>query len=190
MPRRSPFCRLRKAQECKRGAHRESKEGVIQMIGRRTISSFALLSALLFCALAAQSASAAPAKNTTAFTCVKTTKALGLFQEAHCDKSGPKVEGEYAHIEFAGSTEVTATNNAVTDSTKKTESAVLNSKVGLTATEITCTIVENEPKNSVIKNEEPAAGQHAVSGTVRTLFKTCTVNKPEKCKVAEPITRS
>ena len=159
------------------------------MIGRRAVIGLALLSALLFSAFAAQSASAAKAVNTTGVTCVKVVD-HGDFYDEHCDvKVAPgDTTGKYTHQNYAGSTEVTATNSAVTEETKKSEPAVLKSKVGLTPTEITCTVVENEPKNSVIKNEEPAAGQHAVSGTVRTLFKTCTVNKPEKCKVAEPIT--
>jgi hypothetical protein len=156
------------------------------MIGRRAVIGLALLSALLFSALAVQSASAAKAVNTTGFTCIAI--ANGGFNDPHCDVAEPG--GGFGHASFSVGTptEVTATNNAVTESTKKSEPAVLKSKVGLVETEITCNVVENEPKNSVIKNEEPAAGQHTVSGTVRTLFKTCTVNKPAKCTVKEPIT--
>jgi hypothetical protein len=155
------------------------------MIGRRAIIGLALLSALLLCAFTAQSASAAKAVNTTGVTCVEVAAGTGDFTDAHCDISG---KGNFAHKAIANdlTTEGKATNQGVTESTKKSEPAVLKSKVGLTATEITCNTAEAEPKNSLGHNIE-TEGKHTITGTGRGIAKTCTVNKPAKCTVKEPI---
>jgi hypothetical protein len=162
------------------------------MIGRRAVVGLSLLSALLFCAFAAQSASAAPSKNTTMFTCVNVGKDKGEFKDPHCDEKVTPLKGEYEHAKVANGlvTEVSATNSGVTESTKKSEVAKLKSKVGLTETEITCNTVENAPKNSKIENkfaEVEGKPKHTIKGEIETLFKTCTVGKPAKCTVKEPI---
>ena len=68
----------------------------IQMIGRRATVGLSLLCALAFCAFAAQSASAAKAVNTTAFTCVE--GATKDFSDAHCDTKVTAGTGQYGHV--------------------------------------------------------------------------------------------
>jgi hypothetical protein len=163
------------------------------MIGRRAVVGLSLLSALLFCVFAAQSASAAltTSKNTTAFTCVKTLDNSGDFTKAHCDKEDTGVLGKevYKHelIPLKTTTEVDATNDKVTESTTKSEPAVLKGTVNLVKTEITCNTVKNNTKESTIHNEEPEAGSHTFTGTVVVEYTNCTVSKPEKCTVKTPI---
>jgi hypothetical protein len=163
------------------------------MIGRRAVVGLSLLSALLFCAFAAQSASAAKAVNTTMFTCVENGGKKD-FADAHCDEK--VAEGKFGHVAVANdvTTEIAATNAKVTETTKKSEPAVLKSKVGLTEVEISCNTVANEPQNSLAHNVE-TEGKHTLTGTVRTHFGNtekkepldCTVKKPAKCTVKEPI---
>jgi hypothetical protein len=165
------------------------------MTGRRAVVGLSLLSALLFCAFAAQSASAVKAKNTTLFTCKSVGKEKGDFKDAHCDEKVEPNKGEFAHVKIPNdvTTEVSATNSTVTNSTKESEPAVLKSKVGLVAVEITCTTTENNAKESLIHNAQTKSGEkeelttHTITGTGKTLFKACTVNKPAKCTVKEPI---
>jgi hypothetical protein len=159
------------------------------MIGRRALIGLSLLSALLFCAVAAQSASAAKAVNTTMFTCVKGGGAKD-FKDAHCDEKVTAGTGEFGHVKVENdkTTEVSATNSGVTEGTKKSEPAVFKSKIGLTPVEITCNVVENEPKNSQVHNAQTVTEgktTHTITGTVRTLFKNCTVNKPAKCTIKQ-----
>ena len=71
------------------------------MTGRRSVIGLSLLFALLFGALAAQSASATP--GTTAFTC-STAAAAKSFSDAHCDNE--TAEGSYGHIEVEPEKEV------------------------------------------------------------------------------------
>src|ERR1043166_2552620 len=158
------------------------------MIGRRAVLGLSLLSALFFCAFAAQSALAAKAVNTTMFTCVKGGGDKD-FKDSHCDEKAAGGTGEFGHVKVANgvTTEIAATNKGVTNSTKDHETAVLKSKIGLTAVEITCTTVENEPKNSLVHNEQTETTKHTLTGTVRTLFKECTVDKPLKCTIKEPV---
>lgn len=148
------------------------------MIGRRAVVGLSLLSALLFCAFAAQSASAAVSTNTTMYTCI-TAPGNGDFEDAHCDKRHPEKKGNFTHelIPLNTTTEVAA---------EQTTNAVLKSKVGLTATEITCTVTKNNAAESLSHNVDNA-GKHELTGVVVTEFKTCTVNKPAKCTVKEPI---
>jgi len=150
------------------------------MIGHRTALGLSLLSALLFCAFAAQGASAAltTSKNTTGFTCVKDPFGKGKFLDEHCDGTALGAEGLYEHSSFAGGTEVDVT---------ATTSMVLKSKLFGTKTEIECAFGSNIPKSSSVQNTEPAAGQHTFSGTIETRFTSCTVKAPSKCAVGEPI---
>jgi hypothetical protein len=158
------------------------------MIGRRAVAGLSLLSALLFCAIAAQSASAAKATNTTMFTC-KEGGGDKDFEDAHCDKKVSPNTGKFGHVKVANdvTTEIAATNKGVTNSTKDHEPAVLRTKIGLTPVEITCTTVENEPKNSLAHNAQTETSKHTLTGTIRTLFKECTVDKPLKCTIQEPV---
>ncbi len=163
------------------------------MIGRRTTAGLTLLCALVSCAFAAQSASAqkgTPATNTTAFTCVNVGANKGEFSDEHCDtKVGPE-KGSFAHQEFPKSKETTAievTNEKTSDDTTKATTAVLTSVHLGVHVEITCTVVkEKAGGKNWIQNVEKE-GKHTVEGTVEAEFTKCTVVKPAKCEIAEPI---
>ncbi len=162
------------------------------MIGRRTVIGLSLLTALLLSACAAQSAAAdivTTSNNTTAFTCVKGTPETEDFEDAHCDKTHPTKHGEYEHtlIPLNTKTAVDGKNEEVTDSTKKSEPAVLTGEIGLAKVEIECSVVKNNTANSWIENKEPKVGEHTVSGTIETEFSVCNVKKINKCVVHEPI---
>ncbi len=163
------------------------------MIGRRTVIGLSLLSALLVCAFAAQSASAIVTKhslNTTMVTCKKEATKTHEFADAHCDtKASPVNTGEFAHVKVAAgtTTNIGATNAGVTESTKKAEPAILKGTIGLAKITIECTVVKNNVVTSSGTNTEPAGGQHTVSGFGETEFSTCNVKELLKCVVAEPI---
>ncbi|MGB7686547.1 MAG: hypothetical protein WBL45_12295 [Solirubrobacterales bacterium] len=158
------------------------------MIRRRAVVGLSLLSALIFCAFAAQSAFATvgtKSNNTTGFTCIKVGP-KSEFADAHCNS---KTGGEYAHqlIPLDTTTEVDATNAGVTESTKNSEPAVLKSSLGLAKLTIECATVKGTPKNSTQHNVEPAAGQHTFTGSAQAEWSNCTVKELTKCVVAEPI---
>jgi hypothetical protein len=163
------------------------------MIGRRAVIGLSLLSALFFCAFAAQSASAAltTSKNTTAFTCVKDPEKKGDFTKAHCDfgDTGVKGASEFKHdlIKIGETTTIDGTNAEVTESTKKSEPAVLTGELAGAKLQIECTTVKNNTKNSWIRNAEPAKTQHTLEGTIETEFTTCNVKLLTGCTVTEPI---
>jgi hypothetical protein len=155
------------------------------MIGRRAVVGLSLLSALLFSAFAAQSASAVSASNTTGFTCVE--NGVGDFTDAHCDTAGVKGNEKFGHVALAESkTEFQATNGKVTESTKKSEPAVLKSKVAGAKITIECTTVKNETENSILNSVEKEK-KHNIEGVMRIDFSTCSVKELTKCDVAEPI---
>lgn len=157
------------------------------MIGRRTLVGLSLLSALLFCAFAAQSASAAPAKNTTAVTCVKGGGDKD-FKDEHCDEFVGKDKGEYGHVAIAnGTTNISVTNAKTANKTTEAAATVLKGTVFGVKNEITCKTVTGE---GTLTNSEPESKVHKVTGTVTANFTSCTVNKPAGfgCKVKEPIT--
>ena len=150
------------------------------MIGRKTTVGLSLLCALLFSAIAVQSASAAKAINTTAFTCVENAGAKD-FKDAHCDEKVAEGTGKFGHVAIKNdeTTEIDVTN---------TTNAVLKGKAFGAASEITCTKVASEAKKSFIHNVEHAATkQHTVTGTVIVRYTECSVQKPLKCDVKEPI---
>lgn len=155
------------------------------MIGRRATVGLSLFCALLFCAFAAQSASAASATNTTAFTCVEIAAGTGAFTDAHCDSKG---KGNFEHQELTAkigeTTQVIVTNEKTASSTTASEPAVLKGEPFKVKTEITCTVVSG---SGTLGNTEPSAKVHKVSGKITTNFSKCTVAKPAKCTVKEPI---
>jgi hypothetical protein len=153
------------------------------MIGRRTIAGLSLLSALLFCALAAQGASAAEAKNTTAFTCVKGGGSLD-FKDAHCDETTTAGKGGFGHelISHGNKTEIEVTNEGTAESTKKSTPFTL--KYESFSTHFECATVSG---TGTIENSEPAAKEHKVSGTLNINLSKCTVISPAKCTLKEPI---
>jgi hypothetical protein len=86
------------------------------MIGHRTSVCFALMCALVLCAVAAQGASAA-GKGQTIFECSKEAP-IRPFNDAHCDTEGSA--HEYGHVQFPeASTAITLTNGATAEETKK-----------------------------------------------------------------------
>jgi hypothetical protein len=161
------------------------------MIGRRAVIGLSLLSALMFCALAAHSASAAlkTSNNTTAYTCVPDVNNLGDFKDAHCDVTGTIGKEKYKHelIPLNTTTEIDATNKNVTNETKDPEPAFLSGTVAGAKSEVECKSVNNNTKESTIHNVEPEKKQHTFTGTVVVEYKECTVKAPAKCTVTEPI---
>lgn len=150
------------------------------MIGRRTVVGLSLLCALMFSAIAVQSASAAKAVNTTAVTCVE--GGTKDFSDAHCDTKVAAGTGKFGHAAIANDTTTEIeVDNSETGGVK--DPAVLAGKAFGAATEITCTGVSG---TGTLHNVE-SSGKHTVTGTVTVNYTGCTVNKPAKCIVAEPI---
>ncbi len=161
------------------------------MIGHRAVIGLALLSALLVCAFAAQSASAAfvPAVNTTAFTCVPGGGKLD-FKDAHCDEKVPDGTGSFGHVLIpAGETTISITNAKTANATTTAEPAVLKMVLGGVASEITATTLTGE---GFILNEEIPAGSknHQVTGTVTTKYTGITINKPANCTTKEIVIKA
>jgi pectate lyase len=157
------------------------------MIGRRAIVGVSLLSALLFCAFAAQSASAAAAKNTTVVTCKPGNPVGWGFTDAHCTKptTGPAVQ--FYHLVDLPPIVVTVTNAKTANETTEAAPTILKGTVFGVKNEITCKTVAGEGS---LTNSEPVSKEHRLTGTVTVKFTSCTVNKPSGfgCKVKEPIT--
>ncbi len=166
--------------------------GSHQMIRRRAVVGLALLSALLFCAFVTQSAFATvgiKSKNTTTFTCVKDGSGTGDFKDAHCDETHPEKKGSFTHqsIKVGETTQVDATNEGVTESTKKSEPAILKSTIGLGKVEIECAVVKGNTANSTQHNVEPSVGQHEFTGFAEAEWSKCNVKIVKGCIVAEPL---
>lgn len=154
----------------------------IQMIGRGTTVGLSLLCALFFSAIVVQSASAAKAVNTTAVTCAKTFSGGQGFSDPHCDKtvfSG--AEYEHKAIPADTTTEI-ETDNTLTGGA--TDPAVLAGKSFGVATEITCNKVSG---TGTLHNTESEGKFHTVTTTLTTKYTECSVQKPLKCDVKEPI---
>jgi hypothetical protein len=158
------------------------------MIGRRATVGLSLLCALLFSAFAVQSASAqkgTPATNTTAVTCIKGGGDED-FSDSHCDKKVEKGKGEYGHVAFTAkpgeTTEIEVVNQAGTVPFLKGVLAGVN-------TEVECTKAASVAKKAFIENTEKES-KHGVKGNIEIQFTGCTVKKPTKCKIKEPIVTS
>ncbi len=161
------------------------------MIGHRTAIGLSLLGALLICAFAAQSASAAfvPAVNTTAFTCVPEGGNKD-FKDAHCDEKVAAGTGKFGHeLIPAGETKTSITNAKTNAATTAAEPSVLKGTLGGVAAEITAKTVSG---SGFIENEEIPAGSknHQVTGTVDTKFTEITINKPLNCTTKEIVVKS
>ncbi len=147
-----------------------------------------LLSALLICAFAAQSASAAVAVNTTTVTCVKGKGDLDFLDE-HCDEKVEKGKGSFGHEAIAGGTKTTVsvTNAGTQNGTKEAAPTIIKGTVFGVKHEITCQTTSGEGS---LTNSEPVVKQHKVTGTVTINYTSCTVNKPAGfgCEVKQPIT--
>ena len=151
------------------------------MIGRKTTVGLSLLCALLFSAITVQSASAAPAINTTAVTCVENGGKKD-FSDAHCDTKVTEGTGKFGHVEIArDTTEEITINNDVTG--KSTDPAILAGKAFGAATEILCSTVHGDGWIENFGNEK----EHRFEATVTFEYSECSVAKPSKCDVEEPI---
>ena len=155
------------------------------MTGHRAILGLSLLCALLFCALAAQSASAAPGKNTTAFTCVE-NGGIKDFQDPHCDKKIEAGGGKFGHvlIPLNATTEITVTNAKTKNKTLESSPTVFKFKFAGEEVEISCKTVHGL---GTLHNVEPFLKEHKVTGTLTIKVTECKVEKPAKCTVKEPI---
>jgi hypothetical protein len=153
------------------------------MIGRNSAIGLALLFAFSFCALAAQSAVAqvgTKAVNTTAVTCIEGAGNED-FSDEHCDDFVGAEKGEYGHAAVAvGETkELDAVNDPKT-------SIVLQGTAAGVATEVTCNKMTTVTKNSAVHNIE-SSGKHTMTGNGTANFTECTVTKPGKCVMKEPV---
>jgi hypothetical protein len=156
------------------------------MIRRSAVLGLSLSCALLVCVLAAQSASAVAAKNTTAFTCVD-IKEGGDFSDAHCDKKSVPGKGKFGHVVITAkkNTPLSITNQGTKNNTTESTNTVFKGILAGIAVEVECKTFEGEGS---LENEELEAKKHKFK-TVASLGKSgCTVTKPAICKVKEPIT--
>jgi hypothetical protein len=149
------------------------------MIGRRAAVGLSLLCALAFCAFAAQGASA---KGTTAFTCAKVEPKTGKFADAHCDTGSS--EGEFEHQAITETTELELSNAKTKNATTEAEPSVLSGILLGAEVRVECKTVEGTGSltNGVFE------GTMRTTGTMVIKHSACTVTKPSKCKVKEPIT--
>jgi hypothetical protein len=155
------------------------------MIGRRAVVGLTLFAALALWAFAAQSASAAVAKNTTAVTCVK-GGGKSDFKDAHCDEKVEAGKGEYGHVavEPGKTTNVVITNEKTKNGTTETTPTTFKGTAFAVKLEGSCQTVTGE---GTFKNEEPEPGVHTGSGTGMIKATNCKVDKPAKCTVKEPL---
>jgi hypothetical protein len=156
------------------------------MIRQRAVLGLSLLCSLAFCAVVAQSASAAPAKNTTAFTCVQ-GGGFKDFEDQHCDKKVEPGFGQFGHepIPINQTTEITVSNAKTKNNTIESTPTVFKFTLGEKPVEISC---KNVHGIGTLHNVEGiASGEHKVTGTLTIKAFECKVLKPLKCAVKEPI---
>lgn len=158
------------------------------MIGRRSILGLSLLGAIAIFAFTAQSAFAVEGwstnTNTTAYTCVK--GATEDFSDAHCDNQVTAGTGEYGHEQLpAGeTTEITISNEGTTNNTTEAGPAVLESTLFGVNVKLTAQGVHGL---GWIRNNEPSAGEHTVTGRVVVEYTLVSVSGLKNCSVEEPI---
>lgn len=152
----------------------------------RTAVGISLICALAFSALAAQSASAAEGKNTTAYECVEGGGEKD-FSDAHCDNNVGAGNGKFGHVALPLNEKVSISiSNAKTkNETKEAANTVLKGTIVGVKSEIVCKTVSG---SGSLTNEEPSSKVHRVKGAVEAKFTSCTAPKPALgCKVKEPI---
>src|SRR5262245_34707505 len=108
---------------CPRSGKHDNKRRVMNTMARRSAVGLSLICALVFCALAAQGASAAEGKNTTAYECVKGGGSKD-FSDAHCDNNVGAGKGEYGHVVLPLNEKITLsiTNEKTKNETKEAAS--------------------------------------------------------------------
>lgn len=140
------------------------------------------LCALMVSAIAAQAASAADGKGTTAFTCKAVTPTGGTegFSDAHC-KSAVATNASFEHFAIANdtTTELSGTNvkTGAEKSTTSLHSVISGVELELQATDVS--------GSGSMHNHEPSAGNHEATGTGTITYTGVTVTKPtgERCRV-------
>lgn len=152
----------------------------------RTAVGLSLVCALFICALAAQSASAAEGRNTTAYTCVEGGGAKD-FSDAHCDNQVTAGTGKFGHVAIpvGEKTNIVVSNANTKNNTTESTPVIQKGTIFGLAAEIECQTLSGE---GTLTNEEPEAKVHRVRGTIVAKFTSCTAKKPALgCKVKEPI---
>ncbi|HTR75442.1 MAG TPA: hypothetical protein VMH33_09340 [Solirubrobacterales bacterium] len=147
-----------------------------------------LLSALAFCAFAAQNALAwETASGTTVFECSKSAAILD-HTDAHCDNTTSN--GTYGHKEIAagGKVDIETSNTATKEETKAAETAILEGELLGASVKITCHKVEPDTEaTSWVQNVSPGDFE----GTSAVDFTECTLEGNGAslgCHVEEPVT--
>jgi hypothetical protein len=156
------------------------------MIGRKTVVGLSLLCALMFSAMAVQSAVAAPTKSVrlTAFTCKKEKTKEFTFNDEHCTSDNKEKKGEFEHREIAKdvTTAIDAKRKAGSPEPK-----LVGELFGVKA-EVSC---EKAESTGNIHNVESGGAEkkHTVTGELTTTFSgNCRVTNQPNCTVQEKIT--
>lgn len=128
---------------------------------------------MLFCAVAVAPASAwTPAKNLTAFTCVKGGGALD-FGDSHCDKPVTAGTGGWGHVAIPVG--------------KTTEAETINTTPGLLKATVLGSPIEIECSEAhgtgTFQNEEPEPKVHTGSAVGSSKLSGCKFLKPLGCKI-------
>jgi hypothetical protein len=155
------------------------------MIGRKATIGFSLLCALVFCVLAAPSASA---KGTTAFECAVTFSAAE-FSDAHCDQTQGGGTG-YKHVALktgAPPIEIIVSNEKTENNTMQAAPAVLNTTLKGAKVSISCEVVSSGAGTKTTFENKETGGKMEATGLVEINFSKCTVTTPKTCEVKEPI---
>jgi hypothetical protein len=152
------------------------------MFARKAVVGLALLCALLFSAVAAQSASAI--KGTTAFTCAP-QKEKAPFKDAHCKEAVVSSPG-FKHDAIAQdlTTFFHATNNKTKNNTTEHTPAILKGKIAGIAVTISCTkVFAHGTLTNKLEVEPPNEKEHYVHGHLTVHYTECKVTGPAGCKI-------
>jgi hypothetical protein len=143
------------------------------MNGRKAIVGLCMLCALVFSAVAAQSASAA---GTTAYTCVKDVN--GTLWGEHCLGSQNGSADKYKHeaIELNKTTEVTITNEKTENETKAASLQVYKGTIAGIEVELSATGVHGV--GTLTNREDAATKEMYVEGTAFLEYTGVKVTKP------------
>lgn len=149
------------------------------MTAQRAFAGLGLLCALIFCAIAAPSASA---QGTTAFTCEKGGGALD-FSDAHCDNKVTAGTGTFGHVIIAENlgTPIVTTNEKTKNATTNPTPVILKGK----ETEIECTKFAGTAAATNIVDANKVMQNEGTKVVIE--LSGCTVKAPVNCKVKEPV---
>jgi len=151
------------------------------MFGRGVIVGLSLICAIVFsCAFVAPGASAL---GTTAFTCVEKAAEEG-FSDEHCDAAATGGSVQFVHKEINSGAAIVVSNEKTAEETKGSAPTVLRWTISGVSFEVACTKVSGTGgvENKVEKTQAVGTSQIEYTG--------CTVTKPTKCRVKEPIAQN